>query len=658
MKASLILKDIGGFKGKKDFVFESGSLNIVEAPNSGGKSSVIKAILGVLSVPHDGKFDPYLLKEAKMLGIKSDDLNTQEGFVNIHSEYGEVILNIDDSKEIYKVKQNGTYLELPKHSDQRFLLSGILSNDTKILRQLRHTDEDTEPDDFKWAVTKLSNAKNYDEVADFIKIEKDNATKKEDEAKNTIKRTKNLREEIIQHQKDLEQIINDLSRLEPKFKGKSDFISKRKGITNTIEKSNKDIIQQRADLKQKSDELKTKENELIKINKDIESFENELEDLELFDLKGKDLNQKKLEEIKKKKISDINEQIAGLKDIRGEIDGVYNLYYLAQTNLKDRDFTKCPLCNEGNLTFDKIEIKLKELKQKKDTISNEIMMKSQDIKLIDTQISDIIKNKENFERKISGKKEERKIFSNLIEKELRSAINHINETITELSSKLEREQKELQELIKIIGSDDEELNRVYTEKEKQKGMLSDKITIKQNDIDSAKIEFKQKSLTPDLAIQILSKYNEVLNELIGFAKEMADKQRQAAADKFNNTIKVLMNELNFEEFRDVKLNKDFRLYIERFDPKTDGYVPQIVSTLSTSEKLTIALILQIALKETYIPQIPFLILDDVMEDFDEDRRKKIYKYLSNKAKEENWIIILTKLVEEKKPIHVVNWSPK
>ena len=128
MKASLILKDIGGFKGKKDFVFESGSLNLVEAPNSGGKSSVIKALLGVLSVPQDGKFDPYLLKEAKMLGIKSDDLNTQEGFVNIHSEYGEVILNIDDSKEIYKVQQNGTYVELPKHSDQRFLLSGLSSS--------------------------------------------------------------------------------------------------------------------------------------------------------------------------------------------------------------------------------------------------------------------------------------------------------------------------------------------------------------------------------------------------------------------------------------------------------------------------------------------------------------------------------------------------
>ena len=212
------------------------------------------------------------------------------------------------------------------------------------------------------------------------------------------------------------------------------------------------------------------------------------------------------------------------------------------------------------------------------------MKKSQDMKLIDTQISDIVKNKENLEKKISGKKDERKFFSTLIEKELRNAINHINETITELSSKLEKDQNELQELIKIIGSDDEELNRTYTEKEKQKGIISDKITIKQNEIDSAKIEFKQKSLSPDLAIQILSKYNEVLNDLIGFAKEMADKQRQAAADKFNNTIKVLMNELSFEEFRDVKLNKDFRLYIERFDPKNGDYVPQLVSTVKLHQK--------------------------------------------------------------------------
>src|SRR5690606_25433273 len=128
---------------------------------------------------------------------------------NIHSEYGEVILDIANNKERYRVQQNGNYIELPKHSDQRFLLSGILSNDTKILRQLRHTDEDNEPDDFKWAVTRLSNAKNYDEIIDLIKKEKDEVLKKVNDAKKIIDRTKNLREEVVQHQNDLEKIKSE-----------------------------------------------------------------------------------------------------------------------------------------------------------------------------------------------------------------------------------------------------------------------------------------------------------------------------------------------------------------------------------------------------------------------------------------------------------------
>lgn len=660
MKASLELKDIGGFRGKKSFVFESGSLNLVEAPNSGGKSSLVKAILGVLSMPQDGKFDPYLLKEAKMLGIKSDDLNTQEGFVNIHSENGEVILNINETKEIYKVQQNGTYLELPKHSDQRFLLSGILSNDTKILRQLRHTDEDNEPDDFHWAVTRLSNAKNYDEIADFIKNEKDEASKKENEASNIKKRTKNFKEEIDKHRKELSTLEKEIDQINKKFEGKSEYISKlisqRKSLVTSIETSNLDLTQQNIALEQKTKTLKIKENELKEIDENIELLNKELENLELFGLKGMDLNQKKLEEIRKIKISEINENITNLKDLRGEIDGVYNLYYLAQTNLKDRDFTKCPLCEEGNLTFKKIESKLVELKQKKDSISNKIMEKSQAIKSIEIEISNILKQQEKVKKTILERKQIKINLTREISGEQTASVQ-ATEKISELTEKLDKEKNKLQELTKTIGSGDEELNRNLIEKEKQKDTLSNIIFNKQRDIDGATIEFKKTHLTPDLAIKILSKYIEMLNELVSFVKDMADKQRQAAADKFNNTVKILMDELSFEEFRNVKLNSDFKLYIERKDSKTDDYVLQLVSTLSTSEKLTIALILQIALKETYIPQIPFLILDDVMEDFDEDRRNKIYKYLSNKAKEENWIIILTKLVEEKKPIHVVNWSP-
>ena len=42
-------------------------------------------------------------------------------------------------------------------------------------------------------------------------------------------------------------------------------------------------------------------------------------------------------------------------------------------------------------------------------------------------------------------------------------------------------------------------------------------------------------------------------------------------------------------------------------------------------------------------------MDDVIEDFDEDRRKKVIDYLIQKARKEDWFVVTTKLVEEAGP---------
>jgi DNA repair exonuclease SbcCD ATPase subunit len=97
------------------------------------------------------------------------------------------------------------------------------------------------------------------------------------------------------------------------------------------------------------------------------------------------------------------------------------------------------------------------------------------------------------------------------------------------------------------------------------------------------------------------------------------------------------------------------LYVERFDERSGEYVLQQVKTLSTSEKSAIALILQIALKQMYIPDLDFLILDDVLGNFDEDKKIKILDYLSNKAREEDWYIILTTLTDEDRPLEIKAW---
>jgi ABC-type lipoprotein export system ATPase subunit len=58
----------------------------------------------------------------------------------------------------------------------------------------------------------------------------------------------------------------------------------------------------------------------------------------------------------------------------------------------------------------------------------------------------------------------------------------------------------------------------------------------------------------------------------------------------------------------------------------------------------------------YIPDLDFLILDDVLGNFDEDKKIKILDYLSKKADEEDWYIILTTLTDEDRPLEIKPWE--
>jgi len=162
MKAKLSVDNVGGLKGHNQYEFESGKLSIIEASNASGKSSLVKALASVLSMPSDGEMTPFVTEEAKQIGIKSDEKSHQEGFVNLHAKMAEVQLDLGKEKISYKVDKDGKWYELPLIGNESFLLAGILSKDCKVLRQLRAGD-----DDFNWAVTYLSFAKYYDQVKDL-----------------------------------------------------------------------------------------------------------------------------------------------------------------------------------------------------------------------------------------------------------------------------------------------------------------------------------------------------------------------------------------------------------------------------------------------------------------------------------------------------------
>ena len=204
-KAKLYIENIGGFRRPLSVEFDRGHLYFIEGSNSSGKTSLIKALAGILSVSPSGQYnlksDRGIL-EAEHLGIKSSEKNPQEGLVNAHAEFGEIKLEINKKGYIYKVKKDGNPVLTHENGNELFLLTGVLSNDSRVLRQLNDG-----LDDFSWIVEDLSLAKKYSECVDILK------TRKEDAERLYIK-SKQKNNEMRKLEKRLDVLIDARSSIE------------------------------------------------------------------------------------------------------------------------------------------------------------------------------------------------------------------------------------------------------------------------------------------------------------------------------------------------------------------------------------------------------------------------------------------------------------
>ncbi len=642
MKATLKITDIGGLRGEHTFQLERGKLNIIESSNSGGKTSIVRALTGVLSIPRDGVFDSFTLNEALKVGIKTDERNPQEGFVNVHAKTGEIELKLNDFTENYIVKQNGQAVQVPKDGDQRFLLAGILSNDTKILRQL-HGVEENEPDDFKWAVTELSFAHNYDLIKDSLTSFREDTIEKSHQIEDVQKEIGDLNNQKLKLEKELKKNEEELNKLKPRFKkGVEKDLKKREDIANKINNINIEIGEKKGELARSIDEYNKRKKSLEQYENKIEKISKELTFLDV----------EKVEKDKKTRREEIENNVSTLKDKRAGIDSLMNLFVTAQASLKKKsDNVKCPLCSNGNITYNMISKKLNDYRKERDNYSGQISELNQEL-FETTQKANKIIEKRN---KLLGELTTARTELRTAEKELNYRVDHKEALETDIdrkSDEIKKSQKDLDEIISRIGKSDEEINKKYTELEELERHNSIELGIVIEQMGKSSIDIGGHQIKPEIAKKICGKWLDFINKSLEYVKEKAEEQRQKASKRFNDNIADLMNELGFKEFRNIQLNVDYRLYVERLSPKTNEYVAQQVQTLSTSEKLTIALILQSALKETYIPNIPFFIIDDIMEDFDPERREKIKHYLIAKAKDEDWFVVITKLVEKSNKLKI------
>ncbi|MCJ7634523.1 hypothetical protein MUP77_19290, partial [Candidatus Bathyarchaeota archaeon] len=360
---------------------------------------------------------------------------------------------------------------------------------------------------------------------------------------------------------------------------------------------------------------------------------------------------------KENRKSEIEKEVNRLLEQRNTLDGMLNLYLMAETNIHEKQSGKlaCPLCKTGSVTYKEITQSIADYRKQRQTLNSEILKLNQEKQ---TMLIQLAKTQE-LEKSLraSLREQDDRIYN--IKRQLaipQEAIRQIESVIDDHRKKLESNQKIFDALNKEIGTrTDVALGREFDEKNKLRSKIHEELgRIRQRISELSATEILGLVFEPKVAEPICSEMIEVLADRIAYLERRAEEEREQAARRFNENVNFLMSSLNFREFRTVRLtgSPNYRIYVERYDPKKKDYKSQEVGTLSTSEKLAISIILQVALKETYLKSLPFLVIDDVLEDFDQERRDKVIDYLKEKVEKEGWFIIATKLVKELGPPRV------
>uniref|UniRef100_A0A7C3YFS9 Uncharacterized protein n=2 Tax=cellular organisms TaxID=131567 RepID=A0A7C3YFS9_9EURY len=116
-------------------------------------------------------------------------------------------------------------------------------------------------------------------------------------------------------------------------------------------------------------------------------------------------------------------------------------------------------------------------------------------------------------------------------------------------------------------------------------------------------------------------------------------------------IQEVLKRAGFSEFKKIYLDKDYILNVQYISPEGEIKIIQ-PSALSESERVTVALVLMLALNKVYRENIHYIVIDNMYEYFDEYRTEEILKVLQEYAKREKVTIILTKTSYESKELTI------
>ena len=628
MNLNVKLTNISNFE-HSEFNFRSGCINILEMPNAAGKSAILKAIATAYSFPLKSRIAE---ESATRLGIWRKvppqplaKIGSSRGIIEIKAN-GDVRTCIIETQEDIIVNQDG---------DEKFLFTSFVSIESELFRRISGGE-----DSLKWLLPAVSKVEDYERVLNvvfsiFDKIEKSLQITKDKKShlellKSEIERTK---EELTIVEQELEDINQEIE----KAKDKMDPELKKK-----YEKTSANIENLRTKINEKEKEVKNSSNDLRRLAKEIERHKKELEDI---DTKISEID------VELKQLGTDKEVKREIENIEKELDDLGKKRAIIQYRLKmfksalSLNEGTCPLCGSGEFNKNYIQNRIEETQRELNKTDSEaraftakkenLARKLERIKDLNKKLPELLDKKQYIEREID--KLHREIEP--IELKTRSLDNEIKALKSELAEKEELLNK-LREKI-MEKSEVKELYRKIELLLERKGELSARLSQKYEEIEEiSKINILEREIPLDRAEELCKLYIAALNEVLNWLKNRINEQKKGFAERFNKSIDNVITRLKFKNLKVWIDSEDLRILIKR------GESHQLIASLSLSEKSVIAVLLQIAIKEAFLPKVPIFLIDEVITDFDKERAYEVIKYLLEVAKEKDWIIILAKVGEK------------
>ncbi len=121
-----------------------------------------------------------------------------------------------------------------------------------------------------------------------------------------------------------------------------------------------------------------------------------------------------------------------------------------------------------------------------------------------------------------------------------------------------------------------------------------------------------------------ARMNVLKKEHISYKKKLMN-LHISGRNNFNKKIMEVFKLLDFKNFEKIELDDTYNIKITRkFEGKT---IIQNFNRLSSTEKLTVGIILMLALQEEYLPDFPFFVLDQITTNYDSKNLIKLINYI-------------------------------